>query len=470
MTSANGLPPFRFDFTRADHVRWTYGRQNGAQEVPGNQAGFFVDDTAIADQFSHTLEPQTADLVDIAIAAHMGDRLALRTVEFAGNWSRCLEANICVRNPEFWSSTPLKERLERLLAFLTEDNWRLRFVPSKDSRRRSEIQTHLGLSKVDGDVEVSLLSGGLDSFAGNAAQASESDNHFIFVSASPNTQQQSRQQQQVRLLRQQLGRQISHVRVPYGIHRGDEVAQEASRRTRGFLFLILGGATALSAGASTPILYENGLGAINLPCDESQIGTDNSRAVHPRTLREAGELLSLVASKPFSFVNRSAYQTKAQMLLHPAIRKLSEGIPLTFSCDGYPVRAKGHAQCGFCTSCLLRRYSLETAGLAGFDTGGYLQDWKSTSFNPSRHYLRGLRAMHWQVLRLNKCLAQDDPWRALCLDFPELRLVVDSKSCLDPETRIQTKASIMRMLKQHTMDWPNFSALQLLKATDRQAA
>ncbi len=469
MTTANGLPPFLFDFTRADLVRWTYGRQGGAQEGPSSGAGFFVDDAAIADQFSHTLEPRIADLLDIAIAAHIGDRLALRTVQFAGNGSRRFEANICLRNPEFWSNTPLKQRLENLLAFLTEDSWSLTFVPRKDSRRRSEIQTHLGLSKVDGDVEVSLFSGGLDSFAGNAGQASECEKHFIFVSASPNTPQRFRQQQQVKLLRQELRRQISHVCVPYGIHRGDEYAQEFSRRTRGFLFLILGGATALSAGTSTLILYENGLGAINLPYDESQIGTDNARAVHPRTLREAGELLGLVGSKPFSILNRSIYETKAQMLLHPTIRKVSNGIPLTFSCDAFPVRAKGYTQCGFCTSCLLRRYSLETAGLAGFDTGGYLQDWKSTSFNPTRHHLRGLLAMDWQVLRLNKCFAQPDSWRALCLHFPELRMVVGSISSLDPETRMQTKASIMRMLKQHTVDWPKFSALQLLKATDRQS-
>ncbi len=470
MSFGKGPTPFLFDFTRADRVLWTYGRRSGEREAAGTPAGFFVDDAEIADQFSHTLEPLMADLVDIAVAVHMADRLAVRTIEFRGNWSRRLEARMCVRNPEFWTNSPLKERLQNLLAFLTEDIWTLTFILRRDSSRSSEIQIHLPLAKADGDVEVSLFSGGLDSFAGNAGQASECENHFVFVSGSPNPQQRFRQQQQVKMLRQELGRPIFHVCVPYGMHHGDEYAQEFSRRTRGFLFLILGGVTALSAGSSFLFLYENGLGAINLPYDESQVGTDNARAVHPTALREAAELLGLVGNKRFSILNRSIYKTKAQMLQHPGMTRVANGIPLTFSCDAFPVRTKGHAQCGFCTSCLLRRHSLETAGLAAFDSGGYLQDWKSGSFKPTRHHLIGLRAMDWQVLRLNKCFAQHDPWRALCFDFPELRAVVNSLSFIGPQTPKQSEASMMRVLKQHTADWPSFSALQLLNATDRQVA
>ena len=176
----------------------------------------------------------------------------------------------------------------------------------------------------------------------------------------------------------------------YGLNRGDEYAQEPSRRTRGFLFLVFGGVTALMAKSSALYLYENGIGAMNLPYDRSQIGTDNARTAHPRVLREVGELLSLVTDRPFSVQNRCIYKTKAEMLQHPAITRVGEAIRLTFSCDGFPVRTKARAQCGFCTSCLLRRYSLEVAGLADLDSDGYLQDWKSQSFALSRHHLRGL--------------------------------------------------------------------------------
>lgn len=470
MSSKKGPTPFVFDFTRADRVQWTYRRTNGQCEVDGIPAGFFVDDTEIADQLSNTLDPILADLVDIAVAVHMADRLAVRTVEFGGNWSRRIEARICVRDPRFWTNAILKERLESLLAFLTEDIWSLVFVYRHDSKRASEIQSHLFHGRIHGGPEVSLFSGGLDSFAGNTSRAAERQIPFVFVSASPNPQQRSRQQQQVRLLRRELGRQISHVCVPLGMHRGDEYAQEFSRRTRGFLFLILGGVTALSAGSSTLFVYENGLGAINLPYDESQVGTDNARAVHPKVLLEAAELLSLVGDRRFSILNRCIYKTKAEMLQHQSVAKVAGGIPHTFSCDAFPVRAKHHTQCGFCTSCLLRRYSLETAGLASLDSGGYLRDWKGGSFKPTAHHLRGLRAMDWQVLRLNKCFAQRDPWRALCFDFPELRAAANSLTSTEPQTPKQTEAKIMRVLKQHTVDWVSFSALQLLNATDRRVA
>ena len=470
MNSGKGPTQFQFDFTRADRVLWSYGRRTGEQEAPGTPAGFFVDDVEIADHFSHTLDAVMADLVDIAVAVHMADRLAVRTVETASTWSRRIEATICVRNPGFWMNALLKERVQNLLNFLTEDTWILSFVLRQDSLRRSELQTHLPLPKAGGDLEVSLFSGGIDSFAGNASEVTECQKHFIFVSASPNAQQQFRQQQQVRLVRQELGGIISHVCVPYGMYRGDEYAQDATRRTRGFLFLVLGGVTALSAGSSSLFLYENGLGAINLPYDESQIGTDNARAVHPKTLRQTGELLTLVGKRQFSILNRSIYQTKAEMLRHPGIARVPNGIPLTFSCDGFPVRAKGHAQCGFCTSCLLRRYSLEAAGLASFDSEGYLQDWKAGFFKPTAHHLRGLRAMDWQVLRLKKCFSQYDPWHALCFEFPELRTAVSSLLPIDREGRNQTEVRITRMLRQHTADWPNFSALRLLNATGGQVA
>lgn len=463
---------FAFDFTRADRVVWSYGRSNGEVKVDGTPAGFFVNDAEIADHFARVLEPVMADQVDIAVALHTADRLALRTAERGGNWSRHLDVTVCVRRPEIWTDPLVKGRLERLLAFLTEDVWKLAFVLRRDSLRRSEIQDHLPFAgSCQDDVEVGMFSGGLDSFAGTASWISESERHFILVSASPNPQQRFRQQRQVKILRDELGRHISHVCVPYGIHRGDEYAQEPSRRTRGLLFLILGGVTALSAGSSALYLYENGLGAVNLPYDQSQLGTDNARAVHPRVLREISELLSLVAGKRFSILNRCIYQTKAEMLEHPGfVRVARRAIPLTFSCDGFPVRTKGHAQCGFCTSCLLRRYSLEIAGLGNLDLDGYLQDWKSNSFRPTRHHLRGLRAMDWQVLRLEKSLAEKEPWRAVTVEFPELRALVNDLCLVHKETSTQVEARLMRVLGRHVADWPNFSALQLLNANCREVA
>jgi hypothetical protein len=460
---------FAFDFTHAGRVSWNYGSRNGEFQQTGTPAGFFVDDSEIADQFSQVLEPLSADLVDIAVAVHMADRLALRDIELNNQWSRRLGVKISVRHPEVWQDATLKGRIESLLTFLTEDLWSLEFVARRDALRSSETQAHLFPSVHNGKVEVSLFSGGLDSFAGTAAAVNDCEGStFVLFSASPNPRQRYGQQQQVKLLRQELGRQIFHICVPYGMHSGDEYAQESSRRTRGFLFLVLGGVTALSARVSALRIYENGVGAMNLPYDRSQVGADNARAVHPRVLRETAELLSLVGSRQFSISNGCIFKTKAEMLRHPVVARLSNAISLTFSCDGFPVRAKGHAQCGFCTSCLLRRLSLESAGLENHDSNGYLQDWRLGTFKPTKHHLRGLRAMDWQVLRLRKCFAEAGQWRALTAEFPELRILANELSHIEAAGGVETK--LLEVLKQHSQEWQSFSAVKLLSTKRIEAA
>ena len=462
---------FVFDFTHAGEVTWTHGRQRATLEA-GKAAAFSIDDQQIATRFSAAVEPIIADLVDIAVAVHMADRLAIRAIDGPANWSREMRLRLAVRHPDQWNSSIFQDRFRSLLNFLTEDFWSLEFSPIADARRTSETQPYLFPKANAGKPpSVSLFSGGLDSLAGTAASMyCEPNDQFILVSAAPNIRQRSRQQQQVEILRRNLGASILHVSIPYAMNHGDQYAQEVSRRTRGFLFLIFGGVVALAADAVGLQVYENGLGAINLPYDQSQIGTDNARAVHPRVLRLAAEFLTLVSGKPFSINNPCIYLTKAEMLAHPSVRQIEEAIPFTFSCDGFPVRAEGRSHCGFCTSCLLRRLSLELADLNAYDAHEYLRDWSSLSFPSTHQHLRGLRAMDWQTLRFRRCLEEADPWVALALEFPELRALVQDLSRLNREPTREIAPKLQRLIARHVQDWPRFSALPLLHATRTKVA
>lgn len=462
---------FSFDFANPSHVTWTHNRHHATLEE-GKPATFSVDDQEIATRFSSAVEPLMADLVDIAVAIHMADRLAVRALDGPANWSRDLRLRLGVRHPEKWNSPVLQERLTSLLRFLTEDSWSLEFCPLHGGRRTSETQSYLFPRAGHClPISASLFSGGLDSLAGTAASVfSAPRERFILVSAAPNIRQRSRQQQQIEILRQKSAASILHLSIPYGMKYGDQYAQEASRRTRGFLFLVFGGVVALAAGSARLHVYENGLGAVNLPYDQSQIGTDNARAVHPRVLRLVGELLASASEKLISIVNPCIYLTKAEMLCHPSIHQIPEALSLTFSCDGFPVQAEGKAQCGFCTSCLLRRLSLEIAGLDALDAHEYLRDWKSNSFPSSHQHLRGLRAMDWQTLRFRRCLEEPDPWSALTLEFPELRMMVHDLSRLHREPSGEIAPKLQRLIERHVHDWPRFSALPLLNATDKKVA
>lgn len=75
--------------------------------------------------------------------------------------------------------------------------------------------------------------------------------------------------------------------------------------------------------------------------------------------------------------------------------------------------------------------------------------------------------MDWQVLRLENCFAERNPWHALISEFPELRVLVNDFCLANHATPAQMEAHFLRVLRQHVADWPSFSSLQLLR-TDRE--
>jgi hypothetical protein len=255
--------------------------------------------------------------------------------------------------------------------------------------------------------------------------------------------------------------QIYHRGIPYGLRWATaqgERKEESSQRRRGFLFLTLGACSALAAGSKELFLYENGIGAINLPDDGTQVGTYNSRATHPSTLLRMEKFIRILTREPFSIHNPFLFSTKAEMCSHEAVRELGESLHLTFSCDGFPVRAKDRGQCGFCTSCLLRRQALELAGLSRYDNSGYLSDLSSPTFVGSDRQLHALRAMNWQAHRINVALSQSDPWQALVSDFIELQKV-ELDLCRAGNVQpadLQTK--LLHLYSQYASEWRAFSA------------
>jgi 7-cyano-7-deazaguanine synthase in queuosine biosynthesis len=283
--------------------------------------------------------------------------------------------------------------------------------------RASESQRFLFPFEHGSPTRVALFSGGLDSFAGAAQTLYDSPGHnYIFVSGVTNTRQQGAQRAQLNRLRLKTSAHICHVAIPYGLHWagvGAECKEESSQRTRGFLFLTLGAVSAITAGTKELFLYENGVGAINLPYDRTQVGTYNSRATHPSALLRMEDFVKALTGQKFSVINPFLFSTKAEMCRSAAVQELGEFMALTFSCDGFPVRAKNRGQCGSCTSCLLRRQALELAGLSRYDQNGYLNDLVSPTFAGSDNQLHDLRAMNWQAHRTREAVSRPNPCKRL---------------------------------------------------------
>ena len=247
---------------------------------------------------------------------------------------------------------------------------------------------------------------------------------------------------------------VRHFTVPYGLCRNKEIREEPTQRTRATVFLTFGVITALQAQADTLWVYENGTGAFNLPLNGTQLGVDNYRGVHPRSLLMAEELFQLALEENIRIINPFVFSTKAQVLgsLQPA--GVADLVRETVSCDGYPVRVAGQPQCGNCTSCILRRQALHSGALSAHDNAaGYQYDVLADGQALDSEHRFGLEVMKGQAQELRLCLSAADPWKALTSKFPELArtaLEMDSSGPLKPG---EAASRIMALYQKYVDEW-----------------
>jgi hypothetical protein len=190
-------------------------------------------------------------------------------------------------------------------------------------------------------------------------------------------------------------------------------------RARGVVFTLLGCACAYLMGQQVLYLYENGIGAINLPYRESAVGLDHSRSVHPLTLVMVSDVVSQLLGKEFQVKNPFLFSTKAEMCKSLANNGRDDLPPLTMSCDS-PHRQKP-VQCGYCSSCLLRRQSLAASSIKDKTRYVVLHGERQVK-EPSKCFLN----MQAQVRTLDSLFAvSDEPWKTLTKKFPILDDIVD---------------------------------------------
>ena len=466
--------PYLYDFSHS----LVFLRENTKS---GKCAGFqptiryFLNDSTVVNLFGAEISPQLLDLLEIALACYLADRVSPRDPKrhSNSNWIRVMKLRIGVRSVEFWHNVEIQDNLKGLLNFLTDDDWQIDFVPLLGKDRLFESQLQLALKPIS-PPRVALFSGGLDSFSGAAnMMAIDRDSDFVLVSGATNYRQISKQRKQIECLKR-LERPggIAHALVEFGIkwEGSDDAKQEKSQRTRGLLFVMLGCIASVNAGSNILEIYENGIGAINLPFDSSQISAMNSKSVHPTTLVYIEQLISSVIGCEFEIRNDFLFSTKGEMCKSLRDEVLG-GIRDTFSCDGFPVRVSGKPQCGVCTSCLLRRVSLEAAGLNRYEDGdGYGMDLANIDSNPSLNQLNALRAMEWHFEILRNCLESGNTWEKLTANFPEIATLVAhlaNRRQIEP-TLLQR--NICRLFQSFFNEWMEYSARRHLVRLKRRAA
>lgn len=416
-------PTYRIRFTEDGHAI-----ADSDSLVVQFDRSYVVGDVAITRAFGSALPPELADLVDIALAIYVSDRISRRRPHHADrsllNWTRRFDLTIPVRDVRRWHDVQLYQQVHDVLWFLTEDDWHIRFIERGRGHHLAVSQQALFPMPVERPVATALFSGGLDSLAGLYCQlATHPEGSVVLFSASANSRIRAKQQILAHAVRKRSRRDIVAVNVPLTLWRGGRRYRddEPTQRSRGFLYGVLGAVTAIMAGADGIASYENGIGAINLPYTPGQIGTHSTRAAHPIALMRMSSLISRATGREFAFRSPFLYMTKAQLCMLAAEHGLGEDIQNTVSCDSFPLRRPGKPQCGTCTSCLLRRQSLYAARLDQFDASEqYLIDIVSPDRPVANDKLRPLRMMLSQVESLRHAMRSADPWLGLVVQYPAL--------------------------------------------------
>ena len=428
---------------------------------------FWVDREPLSRTFSKELSVLAADLLDVVGFVYAADRQTPRRYQGVATGQRKLNLRIPVRRPDVWSSPELMQQFQKLLSWISGDVWAFEFVESANAQASQRGQGFMFDLPLKEPVSVSLFSGGLDSLAGFARHTLDSTvGTRILVSGRTHDRLSGQQKRQVRRIRAVCGgnlpvegQDVWHVSVPYGIYSGGNSKEEKSQRTRALVFLAIGAITAIQAGADTFWVYENGIGALNLPLNATQIGTDNFRGVHPRSLFMAQELFESALGRPCRIRNPYLFTTKAEMCRSLLPAGLADVVGETMSCDGYPQRVRKQSQCGHCTSCILRRQALHSSGLSHYDPGqSYRYDIFQSPCHFGRDQAHGFMVMSEQVNRVARCLASEHPWQELSATFPELLRAVNAIEVEPYMTKEQAEANLLGLFRNHVQEWSTFSA------------
>lgn len=374
------------------------------------------------------LPDHVADLEQLACAAFIADRSKKRgkadpTPDHPlGEYVRTLPVTVHVTRSAFWRRPEVAAALDELLTWLTDDHWQVTVA-----RDRRTVPRQAPLFDVVEPDAVALFSGGLDSVAGTAHALTAGAAGATVIGVSVRTAPRMRRYQvQAAAELSAASAGVFH-RLQVDLHRIDPPeGEEQTRRTRGLVFLVAGFVAAAATRLDRLLVFENGVGAINLPYLESQRGSMTSRSVHPRTLHLAGQLFSLVLDRPFTVVNPCLPLTKAEMVARlPS--SYAGACRVSESCDG-AAAGRGAWRCGLCTSCLLRRQAFAAAGRSDWDHADGAGARRPSERSPSR-----LAEVHWQAHRLDTALRQPDPLLGLRRAYPELDAVLATGAITGPQ-------------------------------------
>ncbi|NET01127.1 MAG: hypothetical protein F6K61_11250 [Sphaerospermopsis sp. SIO1G1] len=425
--------------------------------------GINVGDTELKYRVLGELPPIIADIIDLAVAIYTSDRLAPQNLT---GKQRRFNVILPVRHPELLSAEPFLSKLDDLLKWTTDSEWVFDFQKRIAPQR---IVEHQSFPIAPQGCEVTLWSGGLDALAGLYTRLlMYPEKQFVLFGTGSNNIIHNRQKIVYKEIQSIFPGRCSLFRLPIRFDKSGEERKNKLSRARGVVFTLLGCACAYLMGEKVLHLHENGIGAINLPYRESAVGLDHSRSVHPLTLLMVSDLVSELLGEEFQVKNPFLFWTKAEMCRALAENGKEYLSSLSMSCDS-PHRQKP-VQCGYCSSCLLRRQSLAASNIQ--DQTRYVV---LHGENPVKDASLSFLNMQAQVRSFESLFAiSDQNWQMLTKKFPILDDIVDRTATTENLLPDQMRDKLVRLYQNYVDEWNNvesdLSIGLFKKYTDQKAS
>ena len=304
------------------------------------------------------------DIMSLATMVYLADTRIERAVHGQDSWSREIELEIPVSNEELWETQICT--IERMLKFLTGDLWKIELSSRTwQFSRPDEIKSN----KYD---EVSLFSGGMDSLI-STINLMEDGKNTLLISHAGEALTKNAQKNIVNKF-DVLYPDVLHAWLDlWMVFPRDYIPEGGNdNNTRSRSFLFIGYALFAMTGMDNInelLVPENGLIALNVPLDETRVGSFSTRTTHPFYLSLWNELLEGLGIN-LSVKNPYWNRTKGEMAEECKNKEvLYETMKLSFSCSS-PGKARwkqlSQQHCGYCVPCLIRRAAMHKA----FDDDG----------------------------------------------------------------------------------------------------
>lgn len=311
--------------------------------------------------------PRVSDLLGLAAAVYSIDRLVKRNYQSSIRGpGRVIRVRARVADPGFWIEK--RELLRDIFAILSGDQWRFEFEQGVIRQWQSSLLTARDT--------ICLYSGGLDSLAGLAQRLQDGLNSVTAVTMLHVGRQRSRVTQHMAALNNHFGNRVFPVLVPMALINPPRLDdQELSQRCRGFIFASLGIGAASATGAERIEVYENGVGALNVPLMLGMsVGGRTTKGCHPRFMDLMTELGSAVLDRPITFCLPFSERTKGEVVSSLRDENLRALALTSFSCIHTSPRTRGEPKhCGVCPACIGRRQAFVAGGVPD-DPNQYLTD------------------------------------------------------------------------------------------------